>query len=145
MHGNADDGIELNASDYFIHFANNAFIGNGAYGIDFSTMVIGDIGYFGYNLSGANTTNDYYFGGAAGTDFANFGNGNNVDSSQTADQLLDTITDGSEDFTPESSSDLVDAEDETAHSKRFCICSFPHLLSGFHVNNRSWQDGPGIF
>lgn len=105
--GNASDGIEMNGSDYSNTFINNAAIGNGAHGFDFQSIGLGDIGFFGFNLAGANTT-AHYSNGADGT-FAAYANGDNVASAQTADQLLKTITDGSEDLTPETGSDLIDA------------------------------------
>ena len=110
IYGNFTQGFCVNNSDYDICWINNAYAGNGDYGIHFGTMGLGDIGFFGFNLSGANTTGDYYFGGGAGTDFTNFANGSNVDSAQTADALFKTLTDNSEDFTPETGSDLIDAQ-----------------------------------
>jgi len=107
LFGNADDGLQENAASYFNLYINNASIGNGAYGYDFSTMGQGDIGVFCNNLAGANTTAHYNLG--ADNTFADFSHGNNVASAQTADQLLKTITDGSEDLTPETGSDLIDA------------------------------------
>lgn len=109
LFGNADDGFQMNGGDYNNAFVNNASIGNGAYGYDFDTLAIGDIGYFGHNLAGANTTDHYYFGGGAGTGFATFANGDNVASSQAAADLFTNVTDGSEDFTPKTGSDLIDA------------------------------------
>jgi len=105
IYGNWDSGIYYRSDQYGDTFINNAFIGNGDSGIDMNGGTASQFLYFGYNLAGANTTDAI----SDGYDFATFCNGNNVDSAQTADQLLKTITDGSEDFTPETSSDLIDA------------------------------------
>lgn len=105
-YGNADDGFQIDDLSDNCVIASNAAIGNGAYGFDLQGKSIQPTGFFGYNLAGANTTAHYSEG--ADNTFADFRHGNNVASSQTADQLLKTITDGSEDFTPETGSDLID-------------------------------------
>lgn len=105
--GNATDGFDISALADRNVIVNNAAIGNGANGYDFNGQSIRNTSFFGYNLAGANTTAHYSEG--ADNTFAAFRHGNNVASAQTADQLLETITDGSEDLTPETGSDLIDA------------------------------------
>lgn len=82
---------------------NNASVGNTGVGYDFDTT--NTTIYFGFNLSAANSA--HYSLAADGT-FAAFADGNNQASSQTADQIFEIITNGFEDLTPESGSDLID-------------------------------------
>jgi parallel beta-helix repeat protein len=104
---NPGDGFQIDDLADGCVIINNAAVGNGAYGFDLQGKTIEPIAFFGYNLAAANTSGHYSEG--ADNTFANFANGNNVASTQTADELFETITDGSEDFTPETGSDLIDA------------------------------------
>ncbi len=107
---NDGDNISIASSAYHVVILNNVCVGSTAgYGFNFN----GGSPFqhaFGYNLSASNNSGDMDY---TGTTFTLAGWGNNVDSAQAADAIFKTITDGSEDFTPETGSDLIDAAADT--------------------------------
>lgn len=109
---NDGDGIDFNgASDQVILF-NNVVVYNGhdGGGGEYSYKFNGAVPrFFSYNLGSTNGNEDAITDAVADGAFAALYTGNNIASSQTEDQLFVTVTDGSEDFTPETGSDLIDA------------------------------------
>lgn len=107
LHGNATDGITMNGGDEQCRYLNNTSVGNGGYGYNLNGLGFGDMAFFGFNHASVNTT-AHYSGGIDNT-FAAYGNGDNVASTTAAADLFTNVADGSEDFTPKSGVDLIDA------------------------------------
>jgi hypothetical protein len=100
------NGMDFSGATRMNVVYNNKVVTSGGYSYDTNgggNMFM----YFGYNLSAVATTD--HTDAVAGAAFVDFADGNNVASSQTADQLFKTITDGSEDLTPETGSDSINA------------------------------------
>ena len=105
-YNNFGDGFNISSTADRCVIANNASVSNGGYGYNLNGTETRVRGFFGNNLAAQNTTAHYSEG--ADNTFATFANGNNIASAQAADAIFDTITDGSENFTPETGSDLID-------------------------------------
>ena len=102
IHGNSDDGIQVDTGDQ-LHAFGNSIVSNGGYGIgayapgtDFDLQV-------NYAIWG-----NHYHSNTSG-EWENVSGGGNTSTEvdkQTGDPLFASVTDGSEDFTPSASSPL---------------------------------------
>ncbi len=102
VHGNTGDGISALATSDNAFIMNNACVGNTS---GFGFNLNGASPYkvsLGFNLSAGNSSGDI----DAGT-FATAGIGSNQDSAQAAADIFVSVTDGAEDFTPKTGSDLI--------------------------------------
>ncbi|KKN74435.1 hypothetical protein LCGC14_0390550 [marine sediment metagenome] len=102
---NDGDNMRIPADAYYGIVINNVCVGStGGYGFNLNSHPSLEHIIFGYNLSAGNSSGHTDVSGT----FANLGIGGNIASAQSADAIFETITDGSEDFTPETGSDLID-------------------------------------
>ncbi len=107
-YNNGSHGFRMDTAGIGMLIMNNASVGNTGVGFEFDSDFVQHI-YFGYNLSNVNGgKNSSHIGAGLDATFADFGDGNNVASTQTPDQLFKTIPGGAEDFTPETGSNLID-------------------------------------
>ena len=107
---NDGDGIDLNAASDNGTIFNNVAVNNGLVAGTHSYKFNGAIPlFFSYNLGSTTGSETAIADAVADGGFAALFTGNNIASTQTEDQIFVTVTDGSEDFTPETGSDLIDA------------------------------------
>ncbi len=102
---NDGDNFSLPASSFYSAVINNVAVGStGGYGFNLNSHASLEQITFGYNLSAGNSSGHTDVSGT----FANLGIGGNIASAQAASAIFTTVTDGSEDFTPKTGSDLID-------------------------------------
>ena len=110
-YGNYGDGFAIETLALLCQVENCTSVGNGGYGFNLNAGKQYNIQYFGYNHASGNTgngsTTTHYNGGVDST-FADFKDGNNIAGTQAASAIFTNVTDGSEDFTPVTGSDLID-------------------------------------
>ena len=97
-YGNADDGIHLESGANTIRLFNNTASGNGGYGYNIAATATR---FFGWNHSYNNTT--AHINKVADGSFTTYAEGNN----KTGDPEFTRVDDGSEDFTPQTGSSLI--------------------------------------
>jgi hypothetical protein len=102
-HGNYEDGFYVIANCDLLMFINNTSVGNGGYGYN---IAADGVGFFGWNHSSVNTT--AHTNKVADGSFADYGLGNNKADTTAAASIFTNVTDGSEDFTPQTGTDLID-------------------------------------
>ncbi len=103
---NDGDGLDFHADAHGAVIYNNVIVYNGGYSYKFNGSIPW---YFSYNLGSTQGAETAITDAVADGAFAALFTGNNLASTQTEDALFVTVTDGSEDFTPETGSDLIDA------------------------------------
>lgn len=103
FYGNASDGLYLSSGSIRLVIFNNTSSGNGGYGYNITAPAVR---FFGWNHSSVNTSG--HTNKVADGSFADWMQGNNKADTTAAADIFVSVTDGSEDFTPKSGTDLID-------------------------------------